>query len=128
MEMPLQQGEYKFTNRNELDIFIGCDKFWSKITWSGDCEKVIEKDGKLYSHIINPKLDRLLEINGETLAQAVVVCKGSCMFADALSTVSKGDVIDYFIFIATHQALLGGYFIRRPSKGPRATWTLSDSI
>ena len=58
------------------------------VVTSGDCEKVLEKNGKLYSHIINPHLGRLLEINDVTLAQAVIVCKGSCMFADALSTVS----------------------------------------
>jgi len=58
------------------------------VATSGDCEKVVEKNGKLYSHIINPHLGRLLEINDVTLAQAVIVCKGSCMFADALSTVS----------------------------------------
>ena len=58
------------------------------IATSGDCEKVVEKGGKLYCHIINPRLGRLLEINEFTLAQAVIVCK-SCMFADALSTVSS---------------------------------------
>jgi thiamine biosynthesis lipoprotein ApbE len=58
------------------------------VATSGDCEKVISKDGRFYSHIINPKLGRLLEINETTLAQSVVVCKGPCMYADALSTVS----------------------------------------
>lgn len=74
-----------------------CDTFYlailelhdgDAVVTSGDCEKVVEKDGKLFSHIINPHLGRLLEINDVTLAQAVIVCKGSCMFADALSTVS----------------------------------------
>lgn len=60
------------------------------VATSGDCEKVISKDGKYYSHIINPKLGRLLEINETTLAQAVVVCQGPCMYADAFSTVSSG--------------------------------------
>ena len=59
---------------------------------SGDYEKVIERDGKLYSHVINPHLGRLLELNQTTLAQAVVVAK-SCMVADALATaaISKED-------------------------------------
>lgn len=59
------------------------------VATSGDCEKVVSKDGKFYSHIINPKLGRLLEINETTLAQAVVVCQGPCMYADAFSTVSS---------------------------------------
>lgn len=49
--------------------------------------EVIERDGKLYSHVINPHLGRLLEVNQTTLAQAVVVAK-SCMVADALATAS----------------------------------------
>mmetsp|Transcript_8536 Transcript_8536/g.19106 ORF Transcript_8536/g.19106 Transcript_8536/m.19106 type:complete len:1257 (+) Transcript_8536:92-3862(+) len=62
------------------------------VATSGDYEKVIERDGKLYSHVINPQLGRLLELNETTLAQAVVVAK-SCMVADALATaaISKED-------------------------------------
>ena len=62
------------------------------VATSGDYEKVIERDGKLYSHVINPHLGRLLELNQTTLAQAVVVAK-SCMVADALATaaISKED-------------------------------------
>lgn len=62
------------------------------VATSGDYENVIERDGKLYSHIINPQLGRLLELNQDTLAQAVVVAK-SCMVADALATaaISKED-------------------------------------
>lgn len=54
--------------------------------------EVIERDGKLYSHVINPHLGRLLELNQTTLAQAVVVAK-SCCIADALATaaISKED-------------------------------------
>ena len=53
---------------------------------------MVERDGKLYSHVINPQLGRLLELNESTLAQAVVVAK-SCMVADALATaaISKED-------------------------------------
>eukprot|EP00557_Chaetoceros_sp_GSL56_P014853 CAMPEP_0176485224 /NCGR_PEP_ID=MMETSP0200_2-20121128/4928_1 /TAXON_ID=947934 /ORGANISM="Chaetoceros sp., Strain GSL56" /LENGTH=1225 /DNA_ID=CAMNT_0017881859 /DNA_START=99 /DNA_END=3776 /DNA_ORIENTATION=+ len=58
------------------------------VATSGDCEKIISKDGKFYSHIISPKLGRLLEINETTLAQAVVVCQGPCMYADAFSTAA----------------------------------------
>lgn len=55
-------------------------------------KEVIERNGKLYSHVINPQLGRLLELNQTTLAQAVVVTK-SCMVSDALATavISKGD-------------------------------------
>jgi thiamine biosynthesis lipoprotein ApbE len=56
------------------------------ITTSGDSEKVVEREGKIYSHIINPGTGRMLELNDSTLALAVVICK-SCMVADALSTV-----------------------------------------
>jgi len=62
------------------------------VTTSGDYEKVIERNGKLYSHVINPLFGRLLELNNTTLAQAVIVSK-SCMAADALATavISKGN-------------------------------------
>jgi thiamine biosynthesis lipoprotein len=56
------------------------------VATSGDAEQVIQRDGKLYSHIVNPQFGRMLEINGSTCAQAVVVCS-SCMVADALATV-----------------------------------------
>ena len=54
--------------------------------------EVIERHGKLYSHVVNPQYGRLLELNQKTLAQAVVVTK-SCMVSDALATavISKGD-------------------------------------
>lgn len=53
---------------------------------------MIERNGKLYSHVVNPQLGRLLELNQTSLAQAVVVTK-SCMVSDALATavISKGD-------------------------------------
>lgn len=57
------------------------------VATSGDYEKVIEHEGKLYSHIVNPQIGRLLELNTSTLAQAVVVAK-NCMVADALATAS----------------------------------------
>lgn len=57
------------------------------VATSGDYEKIVEKDGRLYCHILNPHLGRLLELNETTLAQAVVVCK-SCMYADALATAA----------------------------------------
>eukprot|EP00804_Cyclotella_cryptica_P010809 CCRYP_008746-RD/>CCRYP_008746-RD protein AED:0.03 eAED:0.03 QI:3416/1/1/1/0.75/0.66/9/1129/1048 len=62
------------------------------VATSGDYEKVIERNGKLYSHVVNPQLGRLLELNQTSLAQAVVVTK-SCMVSDALATagISKGD-------------------------------------
>ena len=59
------------------------------VATSGDYEKVVERNGKLYSHVINPQLGRLLELNPTTLAQAVVVAK-SCMVADALATAAIG--------------------------------------
>ena len=79
------------------------------VATSGDSEKVIQKDEKLYSHIINPRFGRLLEINESTLAQAVGVCKGSCMFADVLATaaISTEDpakaryLLDNFMIIFT---------------------------
>lgn len=54
-------------------------------------KEVIERNGKLYSHVINPQFGRLLELNQTTLAQAMVVTK-SCMVSDALATavISKG--------------------------------------
>ena len=55
------------------------------VATSGDYEKVVERNGRLYSHVINPKLGRLLELNDTTLAQAVIVSK-SCQAADALAT------------------------------------------
>lgn len=62
------------------------------VATSGDYENVLERDGKLYSHIINPQLGRLLELNQDTVAQAVVVSR-SCMVSDALATaaISKED-------------------------------------
>jgi len=63
------------------------------VATSGDYEKIIYKEGKMYSHVINPQLGRLLQLNQVTLAQSVVVCK-SCMFADALATaaMSREDI------------------------------------
>lgn len=57
------------------------------VATSGDYEKVIEHNGKLYSHVINGHLGRLLELNPITLAQAVVVAK-KCITADALATAA----------------------------------------
>ena len=57
------------------------------VATSGDYEKVIEHNGTLYLHVINPQLGWLLELNPETLAQVVVVAK-KCMVADALATAA----------------------------------------
>eukprot|EP00986_Skeletonema_menzelii_P002502 scaffold678_cov146-Skeletonema_menzelii.AAC.10 len=73
------------------------------VATSGDYEKVIERNGKLYSHVINPMFGRLLELNDTTLAQAVIISK-SCQAADALATavISKEnpaearEMLDYF--------------------------------
>jgi hypothetical protein len=46
----------------------------------------------MYSHVVNPQVGRLLELNKTTLAQAVIVTK-SCMVSDAIATaaISKSD-------------------------------------
>ena len=44
------------------------------VATSGDSEKVIEKDGKMYSHTINPQMGRLMELNPVTLAQVSFRC------------------------------------------------------
>lgn len=90
------EGPY---SKKHLAVFDLCDG--DAITTSGDSEKVVEREGKIYSHIINPGTGRMLEINDSTLALAVVICK-SCMVADALSTVRQKEYIFvYFLFTLT---------------------------
>ena len=45
------------------------------VATSGDHETIVERNGKIYSHILNPHKGRLLELNDVTLALAVVVAK-----------------------------------------------------
>jgi len=57
------------------------------VATSGDYEQVFLHKDRLYSHVVNPKKARLMELDETHLAQTVVVCK-SCMYADALATAA----------------------------------------
>lgn len=106
---PYESKEEGVSSKKYIAVFDLSDG--DAITTSGDSEKVVEREGKIYSHIINPSNGRMLEINDSTLALAVVVSK-SCMVADALSTVRSIDNIHYHSLMNTiHIVIRSGCYM-----------------
>ncbi|CAK9083757.1 Fumarate reductase (FRDS) (FAD-dependent oxidoreductase) (NADH-dependent fumarate reductase) [Durusdinium trenchii] len=63
------------------------------VATSGDYEQVYAYNGRLFSHVLNPKTAMLQQLDDTALAQVTVV-SSSCMVADALATaaLATGDV------------------------------------